>query len=455
MKKILVLIVVVVVIVGLWWWGSTRGSLLEEEGKLAAARPGRVALPISASGEAREFQRVEIKVEASGTVVEIPVKEGDIVEPGQLLLRIDQEEEQRNVDRAQASVDQAKESLAIAQIAYEQAAEDETLNVELARAAFDLAQARVEYAEFEYNHYKSLDEKGVSNPIEMWQKLTSFKTSKAELAQARVELKRAEDAGPRTVRSTGREVELAKHRLEAAKFALSDAQRRLRKTKVANNYPKPCRVVRIYVSQGQVVSSAITVVGGGTPLMELADISAMEVEAQVDESDVDEVVRMLAEGHEQRESGTPTTAPGEDGELRYRDEVEVKFDALPEKTFRGRIMDVAHKPRNVAQIITYDVRIRLYDHPEMSSVRLGMQGTVDFAPVSEEGLCVPYEAVERQERGRYLVRMPDPADPRGEPLERQVQTGLTDGKKVIIREGLEPGEEVYTKLPTRIEREEG
>lgn len=452
MKKAIILIVVIVIVVGLWYWGSTRASLLEEEGKLATAGWGQIEVPISASGEARERQRVEIKAEASGTIIEIPVDEGDIVQPDELLLRIDKEEEQKNVEKAKAVVDQATESLAIAQIAREQAVEDKTFNVELAQAAVDLAEARFGFAKFEYDRFKELAGDDHSSKVELERKNTEYLTAKAERARAKVERRRAEDAGPRNVRRAEREVELAKARLSNAKFTHEDAERRLRKTKVCNNYPAPCRVVRIFVSEGQVVSSAISVVGAGTPVMELADISQMEVLAQVDESDVDQVVRMKARGEEQRQAGNPTSAPADGQELTYRDEVRVKFDALPRQVFHGRIVEIAQKPRSLAQIITYDVRVRLYDDPRLQSVRLGMQGTVEFAPVTEEGLCVPYEAVHKVGRERYEVKMPNPDDPRSEPIHREVEVGLTDGSKVIIRSGLEPDEEFYVKLPTRIRK---
>ena len=453
MKKLITLIVIVAAVGGLWYWGSTRTSLLEEPGKLARARQARVEVPISASGQARERQRVEIKAEASGTVIEIPVKEGDIVEPEQLLLRIDQEEEQRNVEKAQATVDQATESLAIAGLAHEQAIEDNTFNVDQAQAKLDVAQARFNYAKIEYEHYKKLFEDEAANLREFERAQSEYLTAKAQLNSAKYDLKRAKDAGPRTVRRTAREIELTRHRLRNAEYTLRDAERRLRKTRVVNNYHSACRVVRIFVSEGQVISSAISVVGAGTPVMELADISAMEVEAQVDESDVDQVNRMMLEGQQQRQAGTPATAPSGDQEPRYRDEVRVRFDALPREEFIGRIVEIAQKPRNLAQIITYDVRIRLDESSSLDSIRLGMQGTVDFPPAVEQGLCVPYEALKRMERGRYVVRLPDPDDPRGREIDRDVEPGLTDGKLVVIREGLAEGEEVYTKLPTRFPKE--
>ncbi|MHC4065682.1 MAG: HlyD family secretion protein, partial [Planctomycetota bacterium] len=410
MKKLIILIVIVAVVGGLWYWGSTRASLLEDPGKLARARHGRVEVPISASGEARERQRVEIKAEASGTIIEIAVDEGDIVDPKQLLLRIDEEEEQRNVDKAQAALAQATESLAIAELAHEQAVEDKTFNVDQAKAQLGIAQARFNFAKVVYDEHKKLFPEQAASLREYERAQSDYLTAKAQLNSAKYDLARAKDAGPRAVRRTAREIELAKARRHNAEYTLSDTQRRLGKTSVVNNYHSPCRVVRIFVSQGQVVSSAISVVGAGTPLMELADISAMEVEAQVDESDIDQVVRMVRQGHQERATGSPTTAPSDTEDLRYNDEVKVRFDALPRDVFVGRIVDIAEKPRNLAQIITYDVRVRLYPDPKVENIRLGMQGTVEFQPVAEEGVCIPYEAVARRGRDRYFVQMPDPKD---------------------------------------------
>ncbi len=226
MKKLIILIALAAVVGVLWYWGSTRRSLLEEEGKLAKAWYGRVELPITASGEARERQRVEIKAEASGTIIEIPVSEGDVVEPDQLLLRIDEEEEARNVDKAQAAVDQAAEGLGIAELLHEQAVEDETFNVELAQEARNLAQARFEFAEFDYEWVKGLAADDHAGKIELMRKLTEYSTSKADLARTDVELRRAKDAGPRNVQRTAREIEAAKARLRSTQHNLSDTQRR-------------------------------------------------------------------------------------------------------------------------------------------------------------------------------------------------------------------------------------
>lgn len=451
MKKLIIFVVIVGAVGGLWYWGTTRASLLEDAGKLAVARRGRVEVPISASGEARERQRVDVKAEASGTITDIPVVEGDIVQPGDLLIHINEEEEQRNVDKAQAALDQAEETLAIAELTHEQAIEDNVFNVNQAQASLDMAQARLRFATVEHDEYKRLWAEENANLREYERAVSEYYTAKAQHDKAKYDLKRAKDAGPRQVKRTAREIEATKARKRSAEYNLQDAKRRLGKTKVVNNYPLPCRVVRILVSEGQVVSSAVSVVGAGTPIMELADISAMEVEAQVDESDIHQVVRMMQEGRRLREGDVATGGP--DDEVRQADEVEVRFDALPRQEFQGRIVEIAEKPRNLAQIITYAVRIRLQDHPEIESIRLGMQSTVEFQPASEEGLCVPHEAVKKISRNQYVVKLPDPNDERADPIQREVEVGLTDGKLVIIRTGLEAGAEVYTKEPTRIRRD--
>ena len=50
------------------------------------------------------------------------------------------------------------------------------------------------------------------------------------------------------------------------------------------------------------------------------------------------------------------------------------------------------------------------------------------------------------------VKMPDPDNPRGEPIDRPVEVGLTDGEWVVIRDGLSEEDRFYIKLPQRIGR---
>jgi multidrug efflux pump subunit AcrA (membrane-fusion protein) len=450
---------------------------------------GRVEVPITASGEVRERQRIEVKAQASGTITDIEVKEGQIVEPDELLVIIDPEEEQQNVDQAEAAVVQAEESLNLAKINRDQALMDKDTSVKLAEAALENAKARLEFAESEYSEIQDLSERNVAHSRELSRSKMEYYTSLANRTSAEADLQKVIDSGPRNVSRAEAEIKRSEAALKSANFRLDDANRRLNNTRVKNEYKRPCRVVKIHAAEGQIVSSATNVVGG-TVIMELADVTSIEVEARVDEIDIAKVVAMLREGQDQRDAvaaqvgtaasseiqsdaqedqpvsddgaaeGSPSeqdvvaASPGEQDappkrERQYRDEVVVHFDSAPGHDFWGRIVEIAQRAELRSQIITYDVRIVLDETPELESIRLDMQATVNFAPSAEEGVCVPYEAVHKVGQDRYVVKMPDPRNPSGSPIERQVEVGLTDGAKVVIRSGLKLSEPVYEKEPRR------
>lgn len=451
MKKLIVSLIILGALTGLWFWAKSQGSVFAQQGKTATGSPGRVEVPVTASGHARERQLIQIKAEASGTIIKLHVVEGDLVKPNALLLEIDQEEEQRNVDQAQASLDQATEQLALAELNHIQASEDLDYNNQKAQANLDLAQARFDNADHEYTFYKDLYENNSANFREYDRATTEYFSRRAELTGAKLDLERAKTTGPRNIEKAAREIAASQARRRSAEYRLSDTQRRLNKTKVINSYNSECRVVRIYISEGEIAVGAQTTVGS-TTLIELADLSAMEVTAKVDETDIASVVDLQQAGLTEREASQPTVLWPDEEELRYSDQVRVEFDALPGTVFVGYIIEVAEKPQSVAQIISYDVRIRLDPGPDVDHVRLGMQSTIDFAPQFEEGLLVPYEAVRKIGGKEYVVHLPNTTDPMGEPTERPVEVGLTDGESVIIRQGLTEAEVFYIELPRQVGR---
>ena len=100
MKKIVITLVVLVFLVwGMFGVVRSSGSMLDREGELVTATYGKIDLPVNASGEAKEARRVQIKSKASGAIEEILVREGDRVAEGDLLIRLEKRDEQRNVNR--------------------------------------------------------------------------------------------------------------------------------------------------------------------------------------------------------------------------------------------------------------------------------------------------------------------------------------------------------------------
>lgn len=447
MKKVIItLLVLGGLVVGLVALVRSSGSLLDVEGEIVTATFGKIDLPVSASGLAKETRRVQIKSKASGEIEEIHVREGDRVSKGDLLVRLEKRNEQRNVDRARSRMDQLRASLAESETAYKQAQRDFPINLKQAQAALRSAQADLRNREYSFKRVKKLYEEGKEAEQALIGTETAYLQSEANVSTAEAELDRAEQGELDVERALNR-LNQQKASLAGSAEELKEAEQRLEETDIFS--PIDGLVIRRFSSVGQIVSSAVSVVGGGSPLLELADISEIIVEAQVDEADIDRVSRLYQEGlvlGDPPTDGVPPESPTRP------DEVMVKFDGLRELTYVGRIREIAQEPEDRSNIITYDVRIVLYPCEALDRVRLGMQSTVDFSPKQAEGVLVPYRAVQKKADQLFVVQVPEMQKGFKTPVEREVKVGLSNGIDVIILEGLDTGDEVYTKVPRRFSK---
>lgn len=434
-------------------WGVValrqQRSLFDQPGETAVAEFGRIEIPITATGEAKEARRVEVKSEASGRIEQITVEEGDLVEKGQVLVVLNPKDEQRNVNQRKAAVEQARANYERLKLAFERAKQELPLNIAIAEHKVAQAKAAFDRANAEYRNKERLYEQGHAAELEFVVARSLMLAAQADWESAKGELEKLRRTGPIAVEEARAMMEVAKAELDSAEEALREAEQRLEKTVIKS--PIAGRVVKIPVSEGWVISSGTASFTGGTVLMEIVDTSELIVEAQVDEEDIDRVHEMLRRGRELRDRAESNGAALPEP---MPDVVSVRFDALRDVTFTGRIIEIAQEPDTLANITTYDTRILLKECPDLERVRLGMQCTVEFAAQTAEGLCVPRPAVHRRGPDDYIVYVPVMRNGRDEPEERPVKVGLSDGARVIITEGLKEGEVVYTRLPRRFVAEE-
>jgi len=101
---------------------------------------------VTATGVVIPIDRVELKSKASGTIVEMPVEEGDFVKAGDLICRLDPEDVQTEVDQAKADLDIAHAELTQAENSYARKQElyekDLLSDEELDQVELQLAQAK-------------------------------------------------------------------------------------------------------------------------------------------------------------------------------------------------------------------------------------------------------------------------------------------------------------------------
>ena len=91
-------------------------SKKEEEVPKEVIRPAKIleikknisVQEITYPGKVRALDRVEVSFEVSGRLIELPVKEGQLIKKGDVIARIDASDYQSRLDAAQARVNQAK-----------------------------------------------------------------------------------------------------------------------------------------------------------------------------------------------------------------------------------------------------------------------------------------------------------------------------------------------------------
>jgi membrane fusion protein, macrolide-specific efflux system len=87
------------------------GASVPPGAPIVSPRRGALAIEIFETGVIEPNQRVEIKSKVAGQVLEVNVDEGDTVERGELLVRLDSTDYDRAVARSEAAVEQARAEL--------------------------------------------------------------------------------------------------------------------------------------------------------------------------------------------------------------------------------------------------------------------------------------------------------------------------------------------------------
>jgi multidrug efflux pump subunit AcrA (membrane-fusion protein) len=504
MRKFITALIVIGLLVGGYFYIRTnlQVSLSALEGKMTDAYRGDLVVPITASGKIEPASVTNIKGEASGEVVEIPFEEGDMVKKGDMIVRLDRSDEQRNVDRAKADLERAKIAMERAKLTKQ---ERQDVGLPLAKAKVDQAEARHELAKIDFDHIdKMFTGKGggiggAASKIEYENSSARMKEAQAALDAAEAEKKQAAIA----VDLAAKEVDAAEQSVETATKQYEEAMERLSETKVLS--PINGMVLARHVQVGEVIQSGKTSLTGGTVLMEIADVSRLYAVVNVDEADIGQVHQLappqarpgqIARGKESTGKATPaeklvakpigdnnannpgdadvpevgasalssTTKPAVEmvefpEEMLDKDEmVELTVESFPDEKFYGVIERISPQSEIVQAIATFEVRIRIVS--ENRDKLVGLLNTQVEARFTVRSLSdvvlVSYDAIQKNPNGDgfgvYVpVQKPDQSRPEAE--FRSCKFGADNSIVVHVEEGLDPGDKVYTKLPKKTERE--
>jgi HlyD family secretion protein len=187
---------------------------------------------VTATGKINPVNQVVITPEVTGEIVSLPVKEGDSVSKGQLLIKIKPDTYIAQRERAKANLDSA-------------------------RANLKMKKVELTYIRAEYDRAQDLLKNGVANQQQM------------EKAQS-------------DLSSTQAQIEALNAAVSQAEAALKEADESLFKTTISS--PMDGTVSQLNVELGErVLGSGFS---QGTNLMTVADLNQMEAVIEVDENDV-------------------------------------------------------------------------------------------------------------------------------------------------------------------------
>ena len=152
-KKVLIfvgvgVVVLIIVLVNLFKSGEKAYSVEVEK-----VKKGNISSIVTATGKVKPKTVVKISADVSAKIVKMPVKEGDEVKKGQLLVQLDPTQYQEMVNETQAQLKFSQTKLEEAKIAFERQkklyeknlASQETYDI--ARFQYDAAKTQVEQAE--------------------------------------------------------------------------------------------------------------------------------------------------------------------------------------------------------------------------------------------------------------------------------------------------------------------
>jgi HlyD family secretion protein len=205
-------------------------------------------------------------------------------------------------------------------------------------------------------------------------------------------------------------VQLEESNVRAAKIDLEIARQRLADTKILS--PMDGTVTARDVQIGQIISSGINNIGGGTTILTLSDLSRIFTIASVDESDI--------------------------GKINLGQKANVTVDSYPDTTFNGEVVQIATRGTNISNVVTFDVKIEIMSKNK-SLLKPEMTTNVQIIAIEKSDvLLVPEEAIEFSSEGPKVQAVL----PSGKTISQSVTLGLDDGTMAEVIKGLSEGDEV-------------
>lgn len=414
MKKTLIVLVVITVLLITTYTLSGKvddSELLSQvEYNKVKVLKGDLIVKVSAKGIVEPNFKVEVKSKASGKILKFSLEEGEIVKKGQALLHLNKNDETRNVAKANADLTSGEASLKKSKTALLLQKNRYETDLKITSSEVEEAEVNLEDSKYQKKRQYELYEKKYISEETLEKAVTSFKVNQENLTQAKIRYQAAQDA-IHDIAMKKHEVELAAAEVTRRQIALDESKERLEETDIYS--PISGVIIQKLVEEGQIISSGVSSVSGGTPLAEIADMSRIFIIADVDETDI--------------------------GEIREEQKVEVTADAFYGKIFKGKVLRISPKGVVENSITIFKVKIEILGQGK-NVLKPMMSSNVDIVTNKVKNtVYVSRQAIRLSEGKSFAViinnELPEEIEIKTgirTPLYIEVLTGLMADQEVII-----------------------
>ena len=276
---------------------------------------------------------------------------------------------------------------------------DERAEVAQAQADFDIAMAELKQAQSTFERRNQLFQDNLISEEEQGQITLDLAMAKGKVIQASTTLERAQER-------------------------LSEAVVRA---------PIDGTILQKYVEEGQIIASGVSNVSGGTPIVDIADMSSVYIETGIDEIDI--------------------------GKVQIGQFATVIAEAYPELEFNGEIVRIAPEAKIEQNVTLFDVVVEVKNND--GKLKSGMNTRVEIEIVKKENVLlapvITMQIPDAKDLGDFQNR---DANVRSVLLKQEgkfilqiVETGLSNFKQVIILAGVEEGSILGVPMTSRLKNE--
>jgi HlyD family secretion protein len=421
---------------------SQRGIVTVQTGKVV--RQDLVST-VTASGEIKPKNYINLGANAMGPLVSILVKEGDHVRKGQVVAQIESTQAQASVQGQEATIQSALADTAAAE-ANEKSMDDAIAN---AQATLEKSKAELDHTRLDMERANQLYKDKLIAKQDYDSKKADYDTAVASVAESQTHVAQAKSQKAQATQ----QVASAQRRVAQSRASLVSMNDVLQKYSVIA--PLDGMVTNLPVRMGETVVPGVQNSEAST-IMTVADMSQITAEVQVDETDI--------------------------VSINLGQVAEITVDAIPNKTFKGHVTEigdtailrstgVAASQSNTSSQEAKDFKVVVAIDNPPDEMRPGLSCTAKITTATRhDAVTIPLQALTVRQKGDLeklkvgddgAVQAAGTVDPKvekekkeelqgvfvikaGKAVFQKVDTGITGATDIEVLNGLAPGEEIIT-----------